>query len=228
MISAEHARPRRNIEAEHLSKIWRIDLNTAKITLDAISQHNTTHPESNLTGSFTTNDRMLWYKRIKEHFFMDNFFATINMEKYLRGSRCCQLFLTDKGFVYVVPMKSKNKDDILSALKQLKKEIGVPEVIICDGSGEQTAIEVKKYCGDIGTTLRILEEGTPWSNTSELYIGLIKESVGKYTKETDSPLVLWEYCAEKRSRINNLTAKKLIQLHGSTPQIVITSEEGGT
>ena len=68
-------------------------------------------------------------------------------------------------------MKSKNEYDILSALNQFTKEIGAPEAIICDGSGEKTAIEVKKYCGDIGTTLRILEEGAPWSNKYELYIG---------------------------------------------------------
>ena len=48
-------------------------------------------------------------------------------------------------------------NDILSELKQFKKEIGVPEVIICNGSGEKNVIKVKKYCGDIGTTLRILE-----------------------------------------------------------------------
>ena len=117
---------------------------------------------------------MLRYKHIKEHLFMDTFFATRKMTKSLRGNRCCQLFVTDKGFVYVVPIKSKNKYDILSALKQFTKEIGAPDAIICDGSGEQTAIKVKKYCGDIGTTLRRLEEGTHWSNKAELYIVLIK------------------------------------------------------
>ena len=35
--------------------------------------------------------------------------------------------------------------------------------------------EVKIFCNDIGTTLRALEEGTPWSNKAELYIGLITE-----------------------------------------------------
>ena len=43
-------------------------------------------------------------------------------------------------------------------------------------SGEQMSSEVKKFCNDIGTTLRALEEGTPWSNKAELYIGLIKEA----------------------------------------------------
>ena len=46
-------------------------------------------------------------------------------------------------------------------------------------SGEQMCSEVKKFCNDIGTTLRALEEGTPWSNKDELYIGLIKEAVRK-------------------------------------------------
>ena len=157
---------------------------------------------------------------------MDTFFATRKTTKYLRGNRCCQIFFTNKGFVYVVPMKSKNKDDILSALKTITKGIGAPEAIICDVSWYQTAIEVKKYFGDIGTTLRILERGTPWPNKSELYIELIKEYVRKYMKETDIPLVLWYYCAERRSRLNNLTSKKLFQLHGSTPHTALTSEEG--
>ena len=123
-------------------------------------------------------------------------------------------------------MKSNNKDDILSSLKQFTKDIGAPEAIICDGSEEQTATEVNKYCGDIGTTLRIIEESTPWSNKSELYIGLIKGSVRKDTKETDIPPFLWCYCAERRSLIINLTAKKLFQLHGSTLHTALTSEEG--
>ena len=41
--------------------------------------------------------------------------------------------------------------------------------------------EVKKFCNDIGTTLRALEEGTPWSNKAELYNGLIKEAVRKFS-----------------------------------------------
>ena len=118
-----------------------------------------------------------------------------------------------------------NKDDILSALEKFTKQIGAPEAIICDVSVQQTAIEVKKYCGDIGTTLRILEEGNPWSNKYELFTSLIKESVRKDTKERDSPLVLWDYCAERRSCINKLTANKLFQVHGSTPHTVLTPEE---
>ena len=94
-----------------------------------------------------------------------------------RGHTCCQLFATDKGFIYVVPMKKKS--EILLAIKEFAKEIGAPDSFVADMSGEQMSSDVKKFCNDIGTTLRALEEGTPWSNKAGLYIGLIKEAVRK-------------------------------------------------
>ena len=54
----------------------------------------------------------------------------------------------------------------------------------------------ESFCNDIGTSLRHLEEHTPWANTTELYIGLIKEAVSKDMKESDSPLRLWDCCVE--------------------------------
>jgi hypothetical protein len=167
---------------------------------------------------------MLRYKRITEYFFMDTFFATKKAGKSSRGHTCCQLFVTDKGFVYVVPMKSKA--EVLQAVKQFAKEIGAPEAIICDMAGEQTSHALKRFCQEIGTTLRVLEEGTPWANKAELYIGLIKEAVRKDMKESDSPLAFWDYCVERRARINNLTAKDLFTLHGTNAHTALTGEDG--
>ena len=64
-------------------------------------------------------------------------------------------------------------------------------------SGEQMSHNVRKFCNDIGTTLRALEEGTPWSNKAELYIGLLKEAVRKDMRESNSPMSLWDYCVER-------------------------------
>ena len=108
MASAAHAKPRRNTTAEHLSKVWRIDLETAKKTLDITSQNCNRVDNSDLSRNYSTNDKMLRYRRIKDHFFMDTFFATSKAGKSSRGNTCCQLFVTDKGFVYVVPMKTKS------------------------------------------------------------------------------------------------------------------------
>lgn len=224
MASAAHAKPRRNIDAEHLSKIWRIDLDTAKKTLDITSQNVARAPDASLSRNYATNDKMLRYTRINEYFFMDTFFATKKAKKSSRGHTCCQLFVTDKGFVYVVPMKSKS--EVLQAVKQFAKEIGAPEALICDAAREQKSDEVKKFCSEIGTTLRVLEEGTPWANKAELYIGLIKSAVGKDMKESNCPLAFWDYCVERRARINNLTARNLFQLHGTNPYTALTGNEG--
>ena len=61
---------------------------------------------------------------------------------------CCQLFVMDKGFVYVIPMRRKSK--VLQAIKQFAKEIGAPTSIIVDLASEQVSQEVRKFCNDIG------------------------------------------------------------------------------
>ncbi len=224
MVSAAHAGKPTGVDPAHLSKIWKIDLKTAERTLDVVSQNNKRTDDPKLSRNYGTNDRMLRYKRISEYFFMDTFFATKKAGKSSRGHTCCQLFVTDKGFVYVVPLKSKA--EVLQAVKQFAKEIGAPEAIICDMAGEQTSQALKRFCQEICTTLRVLEEGTPWANKAELYIGLIKEAVRKDMKESDCPLAFWDYCVERRARINNLTAKDLFTLHGSNPHTALTGEDG--
>ena len=221
---AAHAEPPKGVSAQYLSKIWKIDLDSAKKTLNVTTQKCKRADDPSLSRNYSTNDRMLRYKRINQYFFMDTFFATKKAGKSSRGNTCCQLFVSDKGFVYVVPMKSKS--EVPAALKMFAKEIGAPDVIVCDNGGEQKSKAVKKFCYQIGTTLRYLEESTPWSNAAELYIGLMKESTRKDMKASDCPLVFWDYCMERRARVNNLTAKNLFQLEGQTPHFTVTGEEG--
>jgi hypothetical protein len=163
-------------------------------------------------------------KRIDEHFFMDTFFATSKAGKSSRGHTCCQLFVTDKGFIYVAPMKSKS--EALQAVKQFAKEIGAPDAMICDHSGEQTSIALKRFCQEIGATLKVLEEGTPWANKAELCVGLMKEAVRKDVKDSDCPLAFWDYCVERRAHVNNLTAKDLFTLHGTNAHTATFGEDG--
>jgi hypothetical protein len=115
MVSAVHVKKNRSVQAEHLSKIWRIDLEAAQKTLDITSQNCNRTKSDNLSRNYATNDKMLRYKRIKEFFFMDTFYATKKAGKSSRGNSCCQLFVTDKGFIYVVPMKKES--EVLQAVK---------------------------------------------------------------------------------------------------------------
>ena len=70
-----------------------------------------------------------------------------------------KLFVTDKYFVHVIPMK--NKSGVLMALKMFAKDIGAPDAIICDAAREQISKEVCDFCYKIGTSIRVLEEVTP-------------------------------------------------------------------
>ena len=94
---------------------------------------------------------MLRYKRIQDFFFIDTFFPTKKDGQSSRGHTCCQLFVTDEGFIYVVPMEIKS--EVLLAIKQFAKEICAHDSFAADMSGEQMPSKVKKFCNDIRTTL---------------------------------------------------------------------------
>ena len=224
MASTTQAGKSRGVDPKNLSKIWRIIHEDAQRTIYVTTQTSIRTDDPTLSRNYSTNDRMLRYKRVKDFFFMDTFFATKKGGQSSRGHTCCQLFVSDKGFIYVVPMKKKS--EVLLAINHFAKEIGAPDTFVADMSGEQMSSEVKKFCNDIGTTLSALEEGTPWSNKAELYIGLIKEAVRKDMCESNSPLWFWDYCVERRARINNFTAKNALRLHGSTPHTLTTGDEG--
>ena len=217
------ARPH-GVTPEHLSKVWHISTEDARRTIETTTQTSVCTQDLTLSCNYGTNDHMLRYRCIQDCFFMDTFFAMKKGGQSSRGHTCCQLFVTDKGFIYVVPMRRKS--EVLQAIKQFAKEIGVPTSIMADKAAEQMSQEVREFCNDIGTTLWALEEGTPWSNKAELYIGLLKEAVRKDMCESDSPMCLWDYGVERWARINNLTAKDNFKLHGTTPHTATLAEEG--
>jgi hypothetical protein len=80
------------VSPEDLSKVWRISHEDAKTTLANTSHlsRRPTYPES--SRNYGTSDRMLRYKRIKDYFYMNTFFATQKGGKSSKGHICCQLF----------------------------------------------------------------------------------------------------------------------------------------
>ena len=67
-------------------------------------------------------------------FYTDSFFSTKEAKKSSGGNTYCQIFVSDKGFTHVVPMKSKGL--VPQAMKQSAKEIGAPEAYFLDSSSE--------------------------------------------------------------------------------------------
>ena len=144
MASTAQAGKTRQVDLKHLSKNWRISHEDAQRTIDVTTQMSIQTDDPTLSRNYSTNDRVLRYKRIKDFFFMDTFFAFKKGDQSSRGHTCCQLFVIDKGFIYVVPMKRKSQ--VLLAIKQFAKEIGAPDSFVADMSGEQMSSEVKKFC----------------------------------------------------------------------------------
>ena len=105
MASTAQAGKTRGVDPKHLSKIWRNSHEDAQRTIDVTTQMSIQTDDPALSRNYTTNNRMPRYKRIKDFFFMDTFFATKKGGQSSRGHTCCQLFVTYKGFIYVVPMK---------------------------------------------------------------------------------------------------------------------------
>ena len=64
-----------SFDAQHLSKIWRIDLDAVTKARE-LNMMQCLQNEGDMSKNYPTNDRTLWYKHICEYFFMDTFFAT--------------------------------------------------------------------------------------------------------------------------------------------------------
>ena len=187
VIKAVSASQSKGASAKQLSKLWLINDELAQGALDQNTQLARHSSDNILSRQISTNDRMLRYKRINSAFFSDTMFASPKA-KSLRQNTCCQVFVSDKGYVAVYPMKSQSEFN--STPHWFCKQVGVPVSLIIDGHKAQKSNETRRFCSQVGTTLKILEIGTPWANRAELYIGLLKEAVRKDIGNSNCHMVL--------------------------------------
>ena len=94
------------VSPKDLSKVFRIDIPTAKRTLQNTSQRLKRSKNLSLHRRYRSNDRMLRYQHLREYFYMDTMFATSKSGATTRGNTCLQLFVTDRGFVFVCPLRT--------------------------------------------------------------------------------------------------------------------------
>ena len=77
----------RGVMPDHLSKVWCIDIEAAKKTLEITTQLGKHKVDDLRIRIFSNNNRMLQYKRINKHFFIDTFFVTKKTKSTL-GNTC--------------------------------------------------------------------------------------------------------------------------------------------
>ena len=64
------------ISAQDLAKVFRVDLKTAKQTLQHTTQYLKRSKNPSLHRWYSSNNRMLRYTHIREYFYMDTMFAS--------------------------------------------------------------------------------------------------------------------------------------------------------
>ena len=96
------------ITPEQLAKQLNIPYEMAKKALLATTQQGVRFSsEPTLTRKYRTNDRMLRYQRLLCDLFMDTMFAAKDATS-IRGFKSCQVFATEFGHIFVVPMENKS------------------------------------------------------------------------------------------------------------------------
>jgi hypothetical protein len=101
------------------------------------------------------------YSKIKNFFFSDTLFVT-GKAKSSHGNICAQLFVSDKGFVAIYPITKQA--DYFFVLRHFAKDVGTPDVLVCDPHRAQTKPEIREFCTKIGMALTVLEAETQWWN----------------------------------------------------------------
>jgi hypothetical protein len=214
----------KGVSAERLGKIWRISHQDAQNTIDVTSQMGRHSAETTLEREMGTGDRSIRYRRLVDTvFYTDTMFVT-GKAKSTRGYKCVQVFVSDKGYVHVALMKTQS--EYLMALRQFCKEVGVPVALVCDPHPTQTSNEVRKFMYEVGATLRCLERATQWANLAERFIGLLKNGVRADLRESNCPMVLWDFAIERRAAIMNLTARDTNKLRRLNPYTATYGDVG--
>jgi hypothetical protein len=133
MASAAHAKPPSHTAAEHLSKVWRIDLKMARKTLGITSQNCARIDNLALSRNYSTNDRMLRYKRLNEYFFMEVLGRVLGPAKG-KGNEMAQWLLKANG--NVVPrrtLRPLHTAARFTALRRQRKEKHSMHLLRSDG-----------------------------------------------------------------------------------------------
>ena len=211
---------KRGVNPHDLATIWDINYKTAVNTIDCTTQNVIrTSDGPTLKTRYRTNDRMLRYPRTNCIMFMDTMFSSVpSKNKYT----CAQIMATEFSHVKIYPMTSQK--EIAQVLKRYFKEVGVPNMIICDSHKSQIYGETRKLCALVNCTIMGLEAATPQSNRAELRIGILKRDVWHMLHKRKAPSRLWDYCAKYKCEVNNCIAHNLHYLDNQVPQTKMTGQ----
>ena len=202
-------------KAEDLANLWGIGTNAAQRTLNATTQLATRHLNGRVSKRVRTRMHQRRYRQLWGHlsrFSSDTFKSKV---KSLRGNNYFQLFCNNGAFTKIYSMKGKKESHL--ALNRFLHEIGVPSELHTDGAGEMVHGEWNTLCQRYKIYRTYTEPHSPWQNIAERAGGVIKAKTRDLMRKTNTPLVLWDYCAEYTAELRCMTATNLFDLNNRTP-----------
>ena len=106
----------------------------------------------------------------------------------------------------------------------LHKREGVPNIMIMDGSKEQTLGQFCKKCCQAGSHMKQTEPYSQWSNAAKGSIRELKRGVGREMVRSQAPKQLWDDCLEREAYVRSLTALNVYGLSGQVPETIVSGE----
>ena len=210
-----------NTTAEDLSEIWNISVEQARMTLDATTQYHVRSAIMPLSRRYRT-DRMFEPKRIKGIMASDT--MDPRCDSMYGDYRYAQVFGNKQMFCEAYPIVSKADCD--QALKRFIIEYGAPDVMVTDGSPEQTGRNAK-----FQSTLRknkvrssVTNRYSPNQNPVETVIRELRKRWYRAIFRTNCPKSIWAYGIPHFAKLMQLTASNAARLEGRTPLGALTGE----
>jgi len=106
------------------------------------------------------------------------------------GHKCTQLFVTDLGYVKLIPMKLKSEAG--ENLQEFIRDVGIPKHIHTDGAKELTGCKWNQIFKDCNIKTMQTEPDLPWQNKAEIEIREIKHHVRQLMGRSNTPKCLWD------------------------------------
>jgi len=209
-----------NTTAEDLSEIFQISVEQAQMTLDATTQHHVRSAIMPLSRRYRM-DRMYEVPRLRCTM------ATDTMDPRCEGIhryKYCQVFGSKEMFAAAYPIHKKS--DCHVALKKFIVDYGAPEVMIQDGSKEQTGPGTlfQSTLRKNNIESRQTQAHRPNQNPAETVIRELRKKWYRSMFKSNCPKALWTYGLPHFAKLMQVTATKAAGLAGLTPLGYLTGE----
>ncbi|MGH7974081.1 MAG: hypothetical protein ACREBR_01045, partial [bacterium] len=222
IVNATSSMARRSdVDAPTLAKRWGLSQFVGNQTLKATTQRGIRNLLSSIDRRYRTRQSQLRYPYLRTHFYSDTMFSDV---KSLRGNLRAQVFVTAEDFNKVYPMKLKSEAG--DKLNEFVKDVGIPELVVTDNTGEETGADWERVRKHYLIKQKWTEPYSPWQNKAEREIQNLKKQFRLVMNRVRAPDTLWDFGLKFVSDIRLYTSRASLDfrtpyevLKGNTPDI---------